>query len=127
MKKEIKGLVFIIGSRNDYSKDMVFESAEDWDFVVNHKLHSDFTNLDSHESIDKWVEDVEKALKEKRTKYGPSVELYIDTEGVGTVWSTPAIVRLTRSIYDDDDMAGTYISIIDFDGDNYTNVELKKF
>ena len=122
-----KGLVFIIGGRSNYTMDMVFEKSEGWDFVVNHKLHSELTEIDNHENLDKWVEHVEETLKEKRGKYGPSVELYIDVEGIGTVWLIPAIVRLSRNIYDDDDMAGTYISLIDFDGDNYTNVEIKKF
>lgn len=121
------GLVYLIGGRNDYSKEIVFENAEKWDFVVNRTLHDELTNVVDSDSIEKWVENVEEVIKEKKDNYGPSIELYIDVEGIGTVWLIPAITRLVRSIYDDEDFSGVFISLIDFDGDNYTAVPIKKF
>lgn len=125
MKKE--GLVYFIGGRNDYSKEIVFENAEKWDFVVNRTLHDELTNVQDSDSIEKWVENVESVLKEKLSEYGPFIELYIDVEGIGTVWLIPAITHIVRSIYDDEEFSGVFISLIDFDGDNYTAVPIKKF
>lgn len=122
------GLVYFIGGRNDYSKEIVFENAEKWDFVVNRTLHDELTNVVDSDSIEKWVENVEEVIKEKLSEYGPFVELYIDVEGIGTVWLIPAITHIVRSIYDDDEeFSGVFISLIDFDGDNYTCVPIKKF
>ena len=121
------GLVYLIGGRNDYSKDIDFENAEKWDFVVNRTLHDELTNVVDSDSIEKWVENVEEVIKEKLSEYGPFIELYIDVEGIGTVWLIPAITQLVRSIYDDEDFTGVFISLIDFDGDNYTCVPIKKF
>lgn len=122
-----ENLVYFIGGRNSYTKEMIFENAENWDFVVNRSLHSELTNVQDSASIETWVEHVEDALNEKKDNYGPSIELYIDVEGIGTVWLIPAITRLVRSIYDDEDFSGVFISLIDFDGDNYTAVPIKKF
>ena len=47
------GLVYFIGGRNSYTKEIVFEDAENWDFCVNHKLHSELTAIDSDETISK--------------------------------------------------------------------------
>ena len=121
------GLVYFIGGRNDYSKEIVFENAEKWDFVVNRTLHDELTNVVDSDSIEKWVENVEEVIKEKLSEYGPFIELYIDVEGIGTVWLIPAITHITRSIYDDEEFSGVFISLIDFDGDNYTCVPIKKF
>lgn len=121
------GLVYFIGGRNDYSKEIVFENAEKWDFVVNRTLHDELTNVVDSDSIEKWVENVEEVIKEKLSEYGPFVELYIDVEGIGTVWLIPAITHIVRSIYDDEEFSGVFISLIDFDGDNYTCVPIKKF
>lgn len=121
------GLVYFIGGRNDYSKEIVFENAEKWDFVVNRTLHDELTNVVDSDSIEKWVENVEEVIKEKLSEYGPFIELYIDVEGIGTVWLIPAITHIVRSIYDDEDFTGVFISLIDFDGDNYTCVPIKKF
>lgn len=121
------GLVYLIGGRNDYSKEIVFENAENWDFVVNRTLHDELSNVNGNDSISKWVEHVEEAINEKKDNYGPSIELYIDVEGIGTVWLIPAITQLVRSIYDDEEFSGVFISLIDFDGDNYTCVPIKKF
>lgn len=121
------GLVYLIGGRNDYSKEIVFENAEKWDFVVNRTLHDELTNVADSDSVEKWVENVEEVIKEKLSEYGPFIELYIDVEGIGTVWLIPAITQLVRSIYDDEDFTGVFISLIDFDGDNYTCVPIKKF
>lgn len=121
------GLVYFIGGRNDYSKEIVFENAEKWDFVVNRTLHDELTNVVDSDSIEKWVENVEEVIKEKLSEYGPFIELYIDVEGIGTVWLIPAITQLVRSIYDDEEFSGVFISLIDFDGDNYTAVPIKKF
>lgn len=121
------GLVYLIGGRNDYSKEIVFENAEKWDFVVNRTLHDELTNVVDSDSIEKWVENVEEVIKEKLSGYGPFIELYIDVEGIGTVWLIPAITQLVRSIYDDEEFSGVFISLIDFDGDNYTCVPIKKF
>lgn len=121
------GLVYLIGGRNDYSKEIVFENAENWDFIVNRTLHDELTNVVDSDSIEKWVENVEEVIKEKLSEYGPFIELYIDVEGIGTVWLIPAITQLVRSIYDDEDFTGVFISLIDFDGDNYTCVPIKKF
>lgn len=122
-----EGLVYLIGGRNDYSKEIVFENAEKWDFVVNRTLHDELSNVHGSDSIEKWVENVEEVIKEKLSEYGPFIELYIDVEGIGTVWLIPAITQLVRSIYDDEDFTGVFISLIDFDGDNYTCVPIKKF
>lgn len=122
-----EGLVYLIGGRNDYSKEIVFENAEKWDFVVNRTLHDELTNVVGNDSIEKWVENVEEVIKEKLSEYGPFVELYIDVEGIGTVWLIPAITHIVRSIYDDEEFSGVFISLIDFDGDNYTCVPIKKF
>lgn len=128
MKKEGKeGLVYFIGGRNDYSKEIVFENAEKWDFVVNRTLHDELTNVVDSDSIEKWVENVEEVIKEKLSEYGPFIELYIDVDGIGTVWLIPAITQVVRSIYDDEEFSGVFISLIDFDGDNYTCVPIKKF
>lgn len=128
MEKQGKeGLVYFIGGRNDYSKEIVFENADKWDFVVNRTLHDELTNVVDSDSIEKWVENVESVLKEKLSEYGPFIELYIDVEGIGTVWLIPAITHITRSIYDDEEFSGVFISLIDFDGDNYTCVPIKKF
>ena len=124
---EKQGLVYFIGGRNSYTKEIVFEDAENWDFCVNHKLHSELTNVDSDESIATWIEHVEDALEEKKGNYGPSIEVYIDVDGIGTVWLIPAITQVVRSIYDDEEFSGVFISLIDFDGDNYTAVPIKKF
>lgn len=121
------GLVYLIGGRNDYSKEIVFENAENWDFVVNRTLYDELTNVQDSDSIVTWVEHVEEAIREKKDNYGPSIELYIDVEGIGTVWLIPAITHITRSIYDDEEFSGVFISLIDFDGDNYTCVPIKKF
>lgn len=121
------GLVYLIGGRNDYSKEIVFENAEKWDFVVNRTLHDELTNVVDSDSVEKWVENVEEVIKEKLSEYGPFIELYIDVEGIGTVWLIPAITQLVRSIYDDEEFSGAFISLIDFDGDNYTCVPIKKF
>lgn len=48
-------------------------------------------------------------------------------KGIGTVWLIPAIVKATSGIYDDDELAGVSISLIDFDGDNYTTTRLLKY
>lgn len=122
-----EGLVYLIGGRNDYSKEIVFENAEKWDFVVNRTLHDELTNVVDSDSIEKWVENVEEVIKEKLSEYGPFIELYIDVEGIGTVWLIPAITHIVRSIYDDEEFSGVFISLIDFDGDNYTCVPIKKF
>lgn len=121
------GLVYLIGGRNDYSKEIVFENAENWDFIVNRTLHDELTNVVDSDSIEKWVENVEEVIKEKLSEYGPFIELYIDVEGIGTVWLIPAITQVVRSIYDDEEFSGVFISLIDFDGDNYTCVPIKKF
>lgn len=121
------GLVYLIGGRNDYSKEIVFENAEKWDFVVNRTLHDELTNVVDSDSIEKWVENVEEVIKEKLSEYGPFIELYIDVEGIGTVWLIPAITHIVRSIYDDEEFSEVFISLIDFDGDNYTCVPIKKF
>lgn len=121
------GLVYFIGGRNDYSKEIVFENAENWDFIVNRTLHDELTNVVDSDSIEKWVENVEEVIKEKLSEYGPFIELYIDVEGIGTVWLIPAITQVVRSIYDDEEFSGVFISLIDFDGDNYTCVPIKKF
>ena len=121
------GLVYFIGGRSDYSKEIVFENAENWDFIVNRTLYDELTNVQDSDSVEKWVENVESVLKEKLSEYGPFIELYIDVEGIGTVWLIPAITQLVRSIYDDEDFTGVFISLIDFDGDNYTCVPIKKF
>nr|DAU73271.1 MAG TPA: hypothetical protein [Caudoviricetes sp.] len=121
------GLVYLIGGRNDYSKEIVFENAENWDFIVNRTLHDELTNVVDSDSIEKWVENVEEVIKEKLSEYGPFIELYIDVEGIGTVWLIPAITHIVRSIYDDEEFSGVFISLIDFDGDNYTCVPIKKF
>lgn len=121
------GLVYLIGGRNDYSKEIVFENAENWDFVVNRTLHDELTNVVDSDSIEKWVENVEEVIKEKLSEYGPFIELYIDVEGIGTVWLIPAITHIVRSIYDDEEFSGVFVSLIDFDGDNYTCVPIKKF
>lgn len=121
------GLVYFIGGRNDYSKEIVFENADKWDFVVNRTLHDELTNVVDSDSIEKWVENVESVLKEKLSEYGPFIELYIDVEGIGTVWLIPAITQVVRSIYDDEEFSGVFIPLIDFDGDNYTCVPIKKF
>lgn len=121
------GLVYFIGGRSDYSKEIVFENAENWDFVVNRTLYDELTNVQDSDSIVTWVEHVEEAIREKKDNYGPSIELYIDVEGIGTVWLIPAITHITRSIYDDEEFSGVFISLIDFDGDNYTCVPIKKF
>lgn len=121
------GLVYFIGSRNDYSKEIVFENAENWDFIVNRTLHDELSNVHGSDSISKWVEHVEEAINEKKGNYGPSIELYIDVEGIGTVWLIPAITHIARSIYDDEEFTGVFISLIDFDGENYTCVPIKKF
>lgn len=121
------GLVYLIGGRNDYSKEIVFENAEKWDFVVNRTLHDELTNVVDSDSVEKWVENVEEVIKEKLSEYGPFIELYIDVEGIGTVWLIPAITHIVRSIYDDEEFSGVFISLIDFDGDNYTCVPIKKF
>lgn len=124
---EKQGLVYFIGGRNDYSKEIVFENAENWDFIVNRTLHDELTNVVDSDSIEKWVENVEEVIKEKLSEYGPFIELYIDVEGIGTVWLIPAITQVVRSIYDDEEFSGVFISLIDFDGDNYTCVPIKKF
>ena len=121
------GLVYLIGGRNDYSKEIVFENAENWDFIVNRTLYDELTNVQDSDSIVTWVEHVEEAIREKKDNYGPSIELYIDVEGIGTVWLIPAITHIARSIYEDEDFSGVFISLIDFDGDNYTCVPIKKF
>ena len=69
----------------------------------------------------------EEALEEKKNNYGPSIEVYIDVDGIGTVWLIPAITQLVRSIYDDEEFSGVFMLLIDFDGDNYTCVPIKKF
>ena len=53
------GLVYLIGGRNDYSKEIVFENAENWDFIVNRTLYDELTNVQDSDSIEKWVENVE--------------------------------------------------------------------
>lgn len=121
------GLVYLIGGRNDYSKEIVFENAENWDFVVNRTLYDELTNVQDSDSIATWVGHVEEAIREKKDNYGPSIELYIDVEGIGTVWLMPAIAHISRSIYEDEDFSGVFISIIDFDGDNYVTVPLRKY
>ena len=121
------GLVYLIGGRNDYSKEIVFENAENWDFIVNRTLYDELTNVKDSDSIAAWVGHVEEAIREKKDNYGPSIELYIDVEGIGTVWLIPAITQVVRSIYDDEEFSGVFISLIDFDGDNYTCVPIKKF
>ena len=121
------GLVYFIGGRSDYSKEIVFENAENWDFIVNRTLYDELTNVQDSDSVEKWVENVESVLKEKLSEYGPFIELYIDVEGIGTVWLIPAITHIVRSIYDDEEFSGVFISLIDFDGDNYTCVPIKKF
>ena len=121
------GLVYFIGSRNDYSKEIVFENAENWDFIVNRTLYDELTNVKDSDSIATWVGHVEEAIREKKDNYGPSIELYIDVEGIGTVWLMPAIAHISRSIYEDEDFSGVFISVIDFDGDNYVTVPLRKY
>lgn len=121
------GLVYFIGGRSDYSKEIVFENAENWDFVVNRTLYDELTNVQDSDSIVTWVGHVEEAIREKKDNYGPSIELYIDVEDIGTVWLIPAITQVVRSIYDDEEFSGVFISLIDFDGDNYTCVPIKKF
>lgn len=121
------GLVYFIGGRSDYSKEIVFENAENWDFIVNRTLYDELTNVKDSDSIATWVGHVEEAIREKKDDYGPSIELYIDVEGIGTVWLMPAIAHISRSIYEDEDFGGVFISVIDFDGDNYVTVPLRKY
>lgn len=121
------GLVYFIGGRSDYSKEIVFENAENWDFIVNRTLYDELTNVKDSDSIATWVGHVEEAIREKKDNYGPSIELYIDVEGIGTVWLMPAIAHISRSIYEDEDFSGVFISVIDFDGDNYVTVPLRKY
>lgn len=121
------GLVYFIGGRSDYSKEIVFENAENWDFIVNRTLYDELTNVKDSDSIATWVGHVEEAIREKKDDYGPSIELYIDVEGIGTVWLMPAIAHISRSIYEDEDFSGVFISVIDFDGDNYVAVPLRKY
>lgn len=121
------GLVYFIGGRSDYSKEIVFENAENWDFIVNRTLYDELTNVKDSDSIATWVGHVEEAIREKKDDYGPSIELYIDVEGIGTVWLMPAIAHISRSIYEDEDFSGVFISVIDFDGDNYVTVPLRKY
>ena len=60
-------------------------------------------------------------------KFSVKVELYIDVEGVGTVWLIPNIVKAANSIYEDIMYVEVSISLIDFDGDNYTTTQLLKY
>ena len=60
-------------------------------------------------------------------KFSVKVELYIDVEGIGTVWLIPTIVKAANSIYEDIMYIEVSMSLIDFDGDNYTTTQLLKY
>ena len=60
-------------------------------------------------------------------KFRVKVELYIDVEDIGTVWLIPTIAKAANSIYEDIMYVEVSMSLIDFDGDNYTAVPIKKY
>lgn len=110
-------------------KNVVYQDGfgNDCNTIVNYKLRDDLAQIQSQEEIRKWTKDLKEFLKECLRNYGTIIEMYIDVEGIGTVWLIPAIVKATSSIYDDDELAGVSISLIDFDGDNYTTTRLLKY
>ena len=127
MEKE-NGVRIIIGTRQS-EKNLVFDDGLDKDcnVVINYKLRDELSQVNSHEDIVKWVKDLKEYLKECMRNYSVNVELYIDVEGIGTVWLIPTIVKATNSIYDDNMYVGVSMSLIDFDGDNYTTTQLLKY
>lgn len=127
MKKE-NGVRVIIGTRQG-DKNLVFNDGLDKDcnVVINYKLRDELSQVNSHEDIVKWVKDLKEYLKECMRNYSVNIELYIDVEGIGTVWLIPTIVKATNSIYDDTMYVGVSMSLIDFDGDNYTTTQLFKY
>ena len=111
------------------SKDIIFNDGLDNDCNVlsNYVLRDDLAQIQSQEYINKWTKDLKEYLKECLKNYGDIIELYIDVEGIGTVWLIPAIVKATNSIYDDNMFVAVSISLIDFDGDNYTTTRLTRY
>lgn len=110
-------------------KDIVYQDgfSSDCNTIINYKLRDDLAQIQSQEEIRKWVKDLKEFLMECLRNYGTVIELYIDVEGIGTVWLIPAIVKATNSIYDDNALVGINISLVDFDGDNYTTTRLLKY
>lgn len=111
------------------SKDIIYNDGLDVDCNVlsNYVLRDDLSQIESQEDISKWIKDLKEYLKECLKNYGDIIELYIDVEGIGTVWLIPAIVKATNSIYDDNMFVAVSISLIDFDGDNYTTTRLTRY
>ena len=99
----------------------------DCNVLSNYVLRDDLAQIESQEDISKWTKDLKEYLKECLKNHGDIIELYIDVEGIGTVWLIPAIVKATNSIYDDDMFVAVSISLIDFDGDNYTTTRLTRY
>lgn len=110
-------------------KNIVYQDGFDSDCntIINYKLRDDLAQIQSQEEIRKWIKDLKEFLKECLKNYGTVIELYIDVEGIGTVWLIPAIVKATNSIYDDNMLVAVSISLIDFDGDNYTTTRLTRY
>ena len=110
-------------------KNIVYQDgfSSDCNTIINYKLRDDLAQIQSQEEIRKWIKDLKEFLMECLRNYGTVIELYIDVEGIGTVWLIPAIVKATNSIYDDNALVGVNISLIDFDGDNYTTTRLLKY
>lgn len=127
MEKE-NGVRIIIGTRQG-EKNLVFDDGldKDCDVVINYKLRDELSQINSQEDIVKWVKDLKEYLKDCMIKYSVKVELYIDVEGVGTVWLIPTIVKAANSIYGDIMYVEVSMSLIDFDGDNYTTTQLLKY
>lgn len=127
MEKE-NGVRIIIGTRQG-KKNLVFDDGldKDCDTVINYKLRDELSQVNSQKDIVKWVKDLKEYLKECMRNYSVNIELYIDVEGIGTVWLIPTIVKATNSIYDDTMYVGVNMSLIDFDGDNYTTTQLFKY
>ena len=127
MEKE-NGVRVIIETRQG-DKSLVFNDSLDKDcnVVINYKLRDELSQVNSHEDVVKWVKDLKEYLKECMRNYSVNIELYIDVEGIGTVWLIPTIVKATNSIYDDTMYVGVSMSLIDFDGDNYTTTQLLKY
>lgn len=110
-------------------KNVVYQDgfSSDCNTIINYKLRDDLAQIQSQEEICKWIKDLKEFLKECLKNYGTVIELYIDVEGIGTVWLIPAIVKATNSIYDDNMFVAVSISLIDFDGDNYTTTRLTRY
>lgn len=127
MEKE-NGVRIIIGTRQG-DKNLVFDDGlnKDCNAVINYKLRDELSRVNSQEDIVRWVKDLKEYLKECMKNYNVNIELYIDVEGIGTVWLIPTIVKATNSIYDDTMYVGVSMSLIDFDGDNYTTTQLLKY